>query len=46
MRKGESLQAILTPLTNPQRLEQVVPGLSDEEGAALRQVLASGGGMP
>jgi len=46
LRKGELLQEIVATLSNPQHLERVVAGLNDEERAALRQVLASGGSMP
>ena len=42
----ELLQEIVATLSDPQHLERVVAGLNDEERAALRQVLASGGSMP
>jgi len=46
LRKAELVERIITELSDPDNLERVVGGLSDEERAALRQVLAHGGTMP
>jgi len=46
LRKAELIERIVIELSDPDNLERVVGDLSEDERAALRQVLVHGGAMP
>ncbi len=46
LRKEQLIQRLVEALTNPRTLERAVPGLSDPERQALREVLDAGGVLP